>query len=160
MTIFSSNLLFTVLTLYSDFGPDESIIDLEQPSRPEQTHTDVPAQAPRETSPASDACSAADADESNYHAIQAKSIIQLELDDSRFITIGRTSILRSALQLVSDIAEKERHQSALFAEGEPPVEPDVTVPDSPPREMLFMLLRGTETCFSHSNTQLTKHRTF
>ncbi|KAL4800761.1 hypothetical protein BDV19DRAFT_375440 [Aspergillus venezuelensis] len=125
-----------------DFGPDESIIDLKQSSRPGPPHTDVPTQAPREASAASDTCSAADADDSNYHAIQAKSIIQLELDDSRFITIGRTSILRSALQLVSEIAEKERHQSALFAEGEPPVEPDVTAPSPPPREMLFMLLRG------------------
>ncbi|KAL4925997.1 Zn(II)2Cys6 transcription factor [Aspergillus undulatus] len=128
----------------SDFGPDETVIEFEQPSRSRQVHNDAPdlGQVPRDTSPASDGCSAADADDSNYHAIQAKSIIQLELDDSRFITIGRQSILKTALQLVSEIAENERRQSNLFAEDELLEELAVSVPELPPREMLFMLLRG------------------
>ncbi|RDW94176.1 Zn(II)2Cys6 transcription factor [Aspergillus mulundensis] len=76
---------------------------------------------------------------SNYHAIQAKNIIQLELDDSRF-SQERQAILRSALQLVTKIAASERHQADMVAEDLS--DDGLDVPESPPREMLFMLLRG------------------
>ncbi|CBF75762.1 transcription factor domain-containing protein [Aspergillus nidulans FGSC A4] len=79
---------------------------------------------------------------SNYHAIQAKNVIQLELDDSRSgLSQERQSILRSALQLVTDIAASERHQGDALAENES-LDDGLAVPESPPREMLFMLLRG------------------
>ncbi|KAL4773010.1 hypothetical protein BDW60DRAFT_222178 [Aspergillus nidulans var. acristatus] len=79
---------------------------------------------------------------SNYHAIQAKNVIQLELDDSRSaLSQERQSILRSALQLVTEIAASERHQGDAVAENEL-LDDGLAVPESPPREMLFMLLRG------------------
>ncbi|KAL4738757.1 hypothetical protein BDV11DRAFT_205717 [Aspergillus similis] len=79
---------------------------------------------------------------SNYHAIQAKNVIQLELDDSRSgISQERQSILKSALQLVTEIAASERHQGDAVAENES-FDDGLAVPESPPREMLFMLLRG------------------
>ncbi|KAL4814836.1 hypothetical protein BDW67DRAFT_176800 [Aspergillus spinulosporus] len=79
---------------------------------------------------------------SNYHAIQAKNVIQLELDDSRSgISQERQSILRSALQLVTEIAASEHHQGDAVVENESP-DDGLAVPESPPREMLFMLLRG------------------
>ncbi|KAL4989127.1 hypothetical protein BDW68DRAFT_176247 [Aspergillus falconensis] len=79
---------------------------------------------------------------SNYHAIQAKNVIQLELDDSRSgLSQERQSILKSALQLVTEIAAGERHQADAVAEDDTS-DDGLAVPDSPPREMLFMLLRG------------------
>jgi hypothetical protein len=81
---------------------------------------------------------------SNYHAIQAKNVIQLELDDSRSaLSQERQSILRSALQLVTEIAASERHQGDAVAENEL-LDDGLAVPESPPREMLFMLLRGMQ----------------
>ncbi|KAL5000552.1 hypothetical protein BDV10DRAFT_192846 [Aspergillus recurvatus] len=79
---------------------------------------------------------------SNYHAIQAKNVIQLELDDSRSgLSQERQSILKSALQLVTELAAGERHQADAAAEDES-LDDGLAVPESPPREMLFMLLRG------------------
>ncbi len=96
----------------------------------------------RGLSPATTPNSTTDADDSNYHAIQAKDIIQLELDDSRYISRERQIILRSALQLVNEIAEKERPQSGTFMEDGSPEAPTIPIPEVPPRELLFMLLRG------------------
>ncbi|RAH55253.1 hypothetical protein BO85DRAFT_377202 [Aspergillus piperis CBS 112811] len=78
----------------------------------------------------------------NYHAIQAKNIIQLELNDSRHVNRGRQSILRSALQLVSQIAESEPQHSDEIMEEFQPNDPALSIPDAPPRELLFMLLQG------------------
>ncbi|KAL4747374.1 hypothetical protein BDW72DRAFT_206528 [Aspergillus terricola var. indicus] len=78
---------------------------------------------------------------SNYHAIQAKNVIQLELDDSRSgLSQERQLILKSALQLVTEIAASERRQGDAVTEDESL--DGFAVLDSPPREMLFMLLRG------------------
>ncbi|PWY69632.1 hypothetical protein BO94DRAFT_590416 [Aspergillus sclerotioniger CBS 115572] len=91
--------------------------------------------------PESNPTPGADADGSNYHAIQAKSVIELELGDCRHISKGQQSILSSALQLVSQLAEKESVESGEN-EGDILVEdPSVTIPESPPPELLFLLLR-------------------
>lgn len=97
-----------------------------------------------EKSPAATTRSVLGADGSKYHAIQARNIIQLELDDSRCISRERRSILRSALQLVSRVAESDPLYSATTVEDESfPTDPDIAIPGSPPRELLFMLLQGT-----------------
>ncbi|PLB44949.1 hypothetical protein P170DRAFT_450012 [Aspergillus steynii IBT 23096] len=79
---------------------------------------------------------------SNYHALQAKNIIELELDDCQLISRERQSILRSALQVVSSVAESEPYQSGNAIEHPRPTDPTVTIPEEPPRELLFMLLQG------------------
>ncbi|RAK97342.1 transcription factor domain-containing protein [Aspergillus ibericus CBS 121593] len=83
-----------------------------------------------------------DAGGSNYHAIQAKSVIELELGDCRHISKEQQSILNSALQLVSQLAEKEpvEAEGCLGADGFTE-DPTLSVPESPPPELLFMLLR-------------------
>ncbi|KAL4893370.1 hypothetical protein BDV59DRAFT_178104 [Aspergillus ambiguus] len=96
-----------------------------------------------EKSPAATTRSVLSADGSKHHAIQARNIIQLELDDSRCISRERQSILRSALQLVSRVAENDPLYSATTVEEEPwPTDSDIALPGSPPRELLFMLLQG------------------
>ncbi|PYI09394.1 hypothetical protein BO78DRAFT_308323 [Aspergillus sclerotiicarbonarius CBS 121057] len=83
-----------------------------------------------------------DAGGSNYHAIQARSVIELELGDCRHISKEQQSILNSALQLVSELAEKEPVESEGCLGGNGLIgDPSVTVPESPPPELLFMLLR-------------------
>ncbi|KAL4784428.1 hypothetical protein BJX76DRAFT_219752 [Aspergillus varians] len=118
--------------LPSDLTPEESVADLEQ----------APRQIPRDRSPATPSHSITGADDSNYHAIQAKNIIQLELDDSRFISRERQAILRSALELVSKIADNGRRQADVLTGDEPPEESIGSFPEGPPRELLFMLLPG------------------
>ncbi|RDH36195.1 hypothetical protein BDQ94DRAFT_185379 [Aspergillus welwitschiae] len=96
----------------------------------------------RERSPTTTAQSTPSVEGPNYHAIQAKNIIQLELNDSRHINRGRQSILRSALQLVNRIAESEPQHPDEIIEEPQPSDPALTIPDAPPRELLFMLLKG------------------
>ncbi|KAL4882659.1 hypothetical protein BJY04DRAFT_217152 [Aspergillus karnatakaensis] len=82
------------------------------------------------------------ADEANYHAIQAKNIIQIELGDSRITSNKMQSILKSALELVNGIATSEhRHADLLHEEETFEQELALSIPDVPPREMLFMLFR-------------------
>ncbi|KAF9895202.1 hypothetical protein FE257_000104 [Aspergillus nanangensis] len=86
------------------------------------------------------------ADGTNYHAIQAKDIIQLELDDGRYISHDRQCILKSALQLVSEIAETEYRQPDRAVDQEILHEDSaVSIPEVPPRELLFMLLPSIDT---------------
>ncbi|KAL4868691.1 hypothetical protein BDV12DRAFT_169235 [Aspergillus spectabilis] len=145
--------------------PEESLVDIERPLRHEPSqplpnlmmrstfHTstasvhiipDAPDQGRRESSPVAATKLTSGADDSNYHAIQAKNVIQLELDDSRSISRERQCILKSALELVSEIARSEHRHSDLLVEDEPLLEegPAIVIPDAPPRELLFMLLRG------------------
>ncbi|RDH21196.1 hypothetical protein M747DRAFT_322606 [Aspergillus niger ATCC 13496] len=96
----------------------------------------------RERSPTTTAQSTPSVEGPNYHAIQAKNIIQLELNDSRHVNRGRQSILRSALQLVNRIAESEPQHPDEIIEEPQPSDPALTIPDAPPRELLFMLLKG------------------
>lgn len=121
----------------SDSVPEFSVLEFHRSPRPRQMRPGGVG-----ISPATTPNSAADADDSNYHAIQAKDIIELELDDSRFISHERQVVLRSALQLVNEIAERERRQSGTFMEDGSPEAPTIPVPEVPPRELLFMLLRG------------------
>ncbi|CAK40739.1 Zn(II)2Cys6 transcription factor [Aspergillus niger] len=95
----------------------------------------------RERSPTTTAQSTPSVEGPNYHAIQAKNIIQLELNDSRHVNRGRQSILRSALQLVNRIAESEPQHPDEIIEEPQPSDPALTIPDAPPRELLFMLLK-------------------
>lgn len=55
---------------------------------------------------------------------------------------GRQSILRSALQFVNQIAESEPQHSDEIIEEFQPNDPALSIPDAPPRELLFMLLQG------------------
>lgn len=110
-----------------------------------------------EKSPAATTRSTLGTNGSKYHAIQARNIIQLELDDCRCITRERQHILRSALQLVSRIAGSDDPlYSATTIEDEPgPTDPGIAIPEKPPRELLFMLLRGIciwVLCLGHSLT--------
>ncbi|KAL3486507.1 hypothetical protein BJX62DRAFT_215192 [Aspergillus germanicus] len=147
-------------TLQSALGPQEGIINYDRRTSPMDRHNPMPQtriersgskrrnalddrQPMREeNSPATATAWTPNADGSNCHAIQAKNIIQLELDDSRFISRERQSILTNALQLVGKIAESE----IVHALDEVPhhLEPDVPIPASPPRELLFMLLPGPQ----------------
>ncbi|OJJ64671.1 hypothetical protein ASPSYDRAFT_75230 [Aspergillus sydowii CBS 593.65] len=129
-------------SLPSDSAPEFTVLEFNRSSRPRQMRPGGVDQVLRGLSPATTPNSTTDADDSNYHAIQAKDIIQLELDDSRYISRERQIILRSALQLVNEIAEKERPQSGTFMEDGSPEAPTIPIPEVPPRELLFMLLRG------------------
>ncbi|KAL2822107.1 hypothetical protein BJX63DRAFT_417869 [Aspergillus granulosus] len=147
-------------TLQSALGPQESIINYERRESPIERRDPAPRNneartdlerslipgdrqpRPEERSPIMTAAWTPNADGSNCHAIQAKNIIQLELDDSRYISRERQSILTSALQLVSEIAES----GPVHSLDEEPIDiqPDVPIPKVPPRELLFMLLRGPQ----------------
>ncbi|KAL5341132.1 hypothetical protein BJX70DRAFT_75611 [Aspergillus crustosus] len=152
-------------TFSSQMIPDEALVNFEQPLRrgpsqsiytamPEMLRTPTaPAQSDSkahgqdriESSPVLEAKSTSDADDSNYHAIQAQNVIRLVLDDSRFISRERQHILKSALRLVTDIATSERRHFDLLAVDEPLPEEEspIDIPDAPPRELLFMLLQGS-----------------
>ncbi|GKZ57721.1 hypothetical protein AnigIFM49718_003055 [Aspergillus niger] len=106
----------------------------------------------RERSPTTTAQSTPSVEGPNYHAIQAKNIIQLELNDSRHINRGRQSILRSALQLVNRIAESEPQHPDEIIEEPQPTDPALTIPDAPPRELLFMLLKAIFHLYQASRT--------
>ncbi|KAI2820013.1 transcriptional regulator family: Fungal Specific TF [Aspergillus niger] len=152
-------------SLQSALGPQENIVTFER--RPPQTqrgnrqsgrrtvtrnlnrspileHSQLDNQVSdsRERSPTTTAQSTPSVEGPNYHAIQAKNIIQLELNDSRHVNRGRQSILRSALQLVNRIAESEPQHPDEIIEEPQPSDPALTIPDAPPRELLFMLLKG------------------
>ncbi|KAI3021623.1 transcriptional regulator family: Fungal Specific TF [Aspergillus niger] len=152
-------------SLQSALGPQENIVTFER--QPPQTqrgnrqsgrravtrnlnrsptleHSQINNQVldSRERSPTTTAQSTPSVEGPNYHAIQAKNIIQLELNDSRHINRGRQSILRSALQLVNRIAESEPQHPDEIIEEPQPSDPALTIPDAPPRELLFMLLKG------------------
>ncbi|KAI3011157.1 transcriptional regulator family: Fungal Specific TF [Aspergillus niger] len=116
--------------------------NLNRSSTLEHSQLDNQISDSRERSPTTTAQSTPSVEGPNYHAIQAKNIIQLELNDSRHINRGRQSILRSALQLVNRIAESEPQHPDEIIEEPQPSDPALTIPDAPPRELLFMLLKG------------------
>lgn len=123
-----------------EFGTEESNLDIRFASEQGQIETENSTHESVEVPPSGAAPSTASAVGSNYHAIQAKNVIQLELGDSSSISRERQSILKDALQLVSSIAETVPRDAD--AEELYPSDPAITVPDTPPRELLFMLLRG------------------
>ncbi|KAL3474797.1 hypothetical protein BJX99DRAFT_230995 [Aspergillus californicus] len=119
--------------------------NLDGQNNPGERIYDTHGQDPdsEERSPATNTPWTASADGSNYHAIQAKNIIELELDDSRYINRDRQALLKSALQLVNRLADSEpRCFDADLPDGPAPAESAIITPESPPRELLFMLLRG------------------
>ncbi|PYI21643.1 hypothetical protein BO99DRAFT_420552 [Aspergillus violaceofuscus CBS 115571] len=90
--------------------------------------------------PSPDAVSTTSDEGSNYHAIQAKNIIQIDLQNPRLISREQQSVLKSALQLVSSMAD---HQPPPSLEEENHLHDcPSTVAEVPPRELLFMLLPG------------------
>ncbi|CAG7987325.1 unnamed protein product [Penicillium salamii] len=98
---------------------------------------------PAVRSPTPGAMSASSNDGSNYHATQAKSVIQIDLHNPQHISRERQSLLKSALQLVSSIAESEpRHNATSVREESRPLVSDHIIPQRPSRELLYMLLPG------------------
>ena len=86
-------------------------------------------------------------DGSNYHAIQAKSVIQIDLHNPYYINRERQSLLKSALQLVNRIAASEPDHNAAAMEEEPRLQDSaLTLPEAPSHELLFMLLSGISIC--------------
>ncbi|CAG8149530.1 unnamed protein product [Penicillium salamii] len=80
---------------------------------------------------------------SNYHAIQAKNIIQIDLQNSLHFSRERQSLLKSALELVSSISDSQHlHMVAAMEEESRSQDPPCPIPDSPPRELIFLLLPG------------------
>lgn len=80
---------------------------------------------------------------SNHHAIRARSVIQLELGDSRHTSQKQQTVLRAALQLVNQIGRCEKKQPGENIGNETTdatTEESVTVPGAPPSELLLMLL--------------------
>ncbi|KAI9035338.1 Zn(II)2Cys6 transcription factor [Aspergillus affinis] len=82
-------------------------------------------------------------DDSTHHAKKAKAIIQNELDGSENISRERWITLRSALSVVDRMTKGD-----INAESEKDLPPEVTsqdpeivVPNAPPTELLYMLLR-------------------
>jgi len=80
---------------------------------------------------------------SNHHAMRARSVIQLELVDSRHASQKQQIVLKSALQLVNQIGGCGEKQPAENVGNETtviPTEDPAIVPDAPPAELLLMLL--------------------
>ncbi|RDK38942.1 hypothetical protein M752DRAFT_221259 [Aspergillus phoenicis ATCC 13157] len=128
---------------FSGYGVANNYWQRSRPSRKyKHSQLDNQVSDSRERSPTTTAQSTPSVEGPNYHAIQAKNIIQLELNDSRHVNRGRQSILRSALQLVNRIAESEPQHPDEIIEEPQPSDPALTIPDAPPRELLFMLLKG------------------
>ena len=80
--------------------------------------------------------------------MRARSVIQLELGDNRHTNQKQQSILRAALQLVNQIGDREEEQPeenlGNEAKTATTIEDPVTVPESPPVEMLLMLLHPND----------------
>ncbi|OJK02977.1 hypothetical protein ASPACDRAFT_40293 [Aspergillus aculeatus ATCC 16872] len=87
--------------------------------------------------------SPAGTDSSNYHAVQARSIIEVVLDDCRHISHEQQSVLKAALDLVSQMADSVPVESTTSAEEGFSVDPSIAVPEAPPQELIFMLLPGS-----------------
>lgn len=98
-----------------------------------------------ETSLTPNSPSAPSHDGSNYHAIQAKSVIQIDLHNPYYICRERQLLLRSALQLVNRIAASGPGHSTAGIEEEPQLQDSaLTLPETPSHELLLMLLPGTD----------------
>lgn len=118
-------------------NPGRTLTDCSPPRQSE--HPDSTSIA---RPPSPDAISTTSDEGSNYHAIQAKNIIQIDLQNPRFISREQQSILKSALELVSTMAS---HQPpTALEEGSHLHDPPGTIPKVPPRELLFMLLPGID----------------
>ena len=84
-------------------------------------------------------------EDSSHRAKQAKVILQNELNIHSDLIPDRRTILRSALDLVEKVANRKNLDlggSSLLRMAETHYE-GIEVPDVPPPELLYMLLRGT-----------------
>lgn len=84
-------------------------------------------------------------EDSSHRAKQAKVILQNELSIDSDLIPDRRTILRSALDLVEKVANRKNLDlggSSLLRMAETHYE-GIEVPDVPPPELLYMLLRGT-----------------
>lgn len=80
---------------------------------------------------------------SNHHAMRARSVIQLELGDSRHTSQKQQTVLKAALQLVKQVGGFEEKQPGESVENKTMdtiTEEPATVPEAPPSELLLMLL--------------------
>ena len=83
-------------------------------------------------------------DDSTHHAKKARAIIQNELEGTENISRERWTTLRSALSVVDRMSKGDR-SSEPDKDLPPEVasqDPDIVVPNAPPTELLYMLLRG------------------
>ncbi|KAI2795116.1 hypothetical protein POX_a01721 [Penicillium oxalicum] len=91
-------------------------------------------------------------DESTHHAEQARVIIQTELDGNGGFNRERQAILKSALEVVNSLAQRNDSisEEALSLGGPCEVYDDIPRSCEPSQELLFMLLReyGDSTEFS------------
>lgn len=94
-----------------------------------------------ETPTATTPASGVDTESSNHPAIQARNILQLELGTSRSKGHERESILKSALQLVSSIADSHPPPDTITGNQSYSEQLPTAIPDSPPPEMLYMALQ-------------------
>lgn len=92
-------------------------------------------------------CPVVTPDESAHHAEHARVIIQSELDGNERMNRERQAILRSALDFVNSMArgaDSASDDASTFDEPRS-VCPDIPEPIEPTPELLYMLLRGTDT---------------
>lgn len=76
--------------------------------------------------------------------MRAKSVIQLELGDSRHTSQKQQCVLRAALRLVNQIAEREQQPDEIIGNEAATAitgEDSASIPQSPPAELLLMLLQ-------------------
>jgi hypothetical protein len=92
-------------------------------------------------------CPVVTPDESAHHAEHARVIIQSELDGNERMNRERRAILRSALEFVNSMARGADSASDEASTFDVPrgVCPDIPESIEPTPELLYMLLRGTET---------------
>lgn len=140
--------------------PEESILQLERPiltppsqrggGQESEVEDRTPARQRRridshdrlEKSPEGHVRSAG-IDCSNHHAMRARSVIQLELVDSRHTSQKQQVVLKAALQLVNQIGgceEKQPDENVGIETTVITAEDPAIIPDAPPAELLLMLL--------------------
>ncbi|RDW76313.1 uncharacterized protein DSM5745_06305 [Aspergillus mulundensis] len=145
-------------SFHSFLGPQESIVDFEGNLSGAQRCSPGTASSARDNSPRPLGNHASNAegrspspaapstpsdDGSDYLAIQARKVIQIDLHNPRSVSRERQALLKSALQLVGSIADSEPRHGFPGVEGEfRPSGSPWPVLQAPPRELLFMLLPG------------------
>ncbi|KAJ5341707.1 hypothetical protein N7541_010831 [Penicillium brevicompactum] len=172
------------MVLHSDLSHQENIVNFDGQMSSAQRHCpspgltvrkdDLPGQAPprtrnlgnygrnqADTSLTPEGPSTTSDGGSNYHAIQAKSVIQIDLHNPCDISREQQSLLKSALQLVNSIADSESNNSVTALEEETSLQDSASIcPESPSRELLFMLLHGPQESISIQWPDHISYKTF
>ncbi|OKO92618.1 hypothetical protein PENSUB_12603 [Penicillium subrubescens] len=130
-------------------GAYKNEIDV-QPKKRKLDHVVSAKETPK--SPLSN-CPVVTPDESTHHAEQARVIIQSELDGNERMNRERRVILKSALEFVNSMAQRTDSASddSLALEGSHNDCPDIPESIEPSPELLYMLIRGTDSKI-HSHT--------